>query len=280
MTCSMRILLGRAGILIGLWVFLACLTVRAETNGLSSGTNGLWFPVGEELLFAGYWGILPVGEARVWTEWIEEDGRRLLAIKLTAESSMVVSAIFPVRDYLESIVDPVTFLPIRYTQNIKEGGRERDETLTFDHKAGKAIWKSIRPGSTNAPVVVEIRPDTRDVLSIMFYMRSKSFAVGRTERCHVLFDDKIYDLTVTGLKHEDVYLSRFGDVRCLELEPKAKFGEVFVRKGSVNMWISDDERRICTKALAIVPLASVKAFLQSVKGPGEDFWTSGKRRRK
>lgn len=274
-------------LLAGCWILAGGLTANAESGSASvdtnvslTATNGLWFPVGEELVYSGYWGILTVGEARIWTEWVEEGGRKLLSIKFVAKSSFVVSALYPVNDALESIVDPVTFLPLRLTQNIREGDKERDDTITFDHKAGKAIWKSSRAASTNAPKEIPIQADTRDILSFMFYMRSKGFSVGKTEVSKLLFDDKEYQLMVTGLRHEDVYLSHFGDIRCLELEPKAKFGEVFVKKGSINMWISDDERRICTKAMAVVPVANVKMILQSVKGPGDDFWTSGKKRRK
>ncbi|MEI6807979.1 MAG: DUF3108 domain-containing protein [bacterium] len=274
-------------LLAGCWVFVCGLhassePVGASVDGNSSlvATNRLWFQVGEELVYAGYWGPLTVGEARLWTEWVEEGGRKLLAIKFIAKSSYVVSALYPVNDALESIVDPETFLPLRLTQNIREGDKERDDTITFDHKAGKAVWKSCRAASTNASKEIAIQADTRDILSFMFYMRVKSFVVGKTEASKLLFDDKEYQLTVTGLKYEDVYLSHFGDVRCLEIEPKAKFGEVFVKKGSINMWISDDERRICTKAMAVVPVANVKMVLQSVKGSGDDFWTSGKKKKK
>lgn len=276
---SMRTCPRAAKLLLVCWVACAAQPARAATNWLAAETNGLWFPVGEELVYNGYWGLLTVGEAKVWTEWIEEDGRRLLAIKFIAQSSQVISALYHVNDSLESIVDPVTFLPVRFTQNIREGKKIRDDTITFDHKAGKAHWKSARAASTNAPRVIAIDPDTRDVLSFMYFMRARGVDIGTTNTYRLLFDAKMYTLTVTGRQYEDVYLSHFGDVRCLELEPKAKFGEVF-KKGSVNMWISDDERCICTKAMAIVPVANVKAILQSVKGPGNDFWTSGKKKRK
>ncbi len=269
-----------AMLLVVCWVLLASLPAQAKTNWVAADTNGLWFPVGEELVYKGYWGLLSVGEARLWTEWVEEDGRRLLAIKFVAQSSRVISTVFAVNDNLESIVDPETFLPVRFTQRIREGKKVRDDAIVFDHKAGTATCKTVRADKERAPKTVEIEADTRDVLSFMYFMRSGGIKVGTTNTCRILFDAKMYSVTVAGREHEDVYLSHFGEVRCLELEPKAMFGEVFVRKGSLNMWISDDERCICTKAMAIVPVANVKMILQSVKGPGDDFWTSGKRKRK
>jgi len=256
---------------------LACCLLLAGSHVLAA-TNNLWFPVGEELDYTLYWGVLTVGQTHIETHWIEEGGRQLLAIRFVAKSSRVVSALFPVNDWMESVVDPETFLPVRFSQRIREGDKKRDDTVIFDYKAGKAVWKADEPSSTNVPAEIAIEQETRDILCFLYYMRSKEFREGTTNTFRVLVDDKLYKLTVAGLELQDVYLSHFGDVRCIELEPKAQFGEIFVRKGSVNMWVSDDERRICAKALAIVPVANVKMVLQKVSGPGGDFWTSGRRK--
>jgi hypothetical protein len=110
-------------------------------------------------------------------------------------------------------------------------------------------------------------------------MRSADFGVGQTQKFRVLVDDTIYDLLLAGLNYEEVYLAKFGDIECLKVEPQAKFGSIFVRKGKIYMWFSDDERLVCTKVEAVLPVANLKAILRAVKGPGKDFWTSGKRRK-
>ena len=58
----------------------------------------------------------------------------------------------------------------------------------------------------------------------------------------------------------------------LKLEPVSKFNGLFVRTGRAFMWVSDDSRRLCTKATVAVPVARVKAYLKRVEGPGADFW--------
>jgi len=258
-------------LLILMSVFLTAGIVHGET------TNEMWFPVGEELEYTLYWGILPVGEARVVTGWIEEDGKQLLSIKFMAQTGPVVSRIYPIRDCAESVVDPVTFRPIRFTQEISEGKKRRNDSVVFDYSNCVATCtSSVSSTSTN----LAIDADTRDLISFVYYMRSKGYEKGQTQKFKVLVDDDIYELHITGLEKEEIYLSHFGYVRCLNLEPKAKFGELFVRKGKVNVWFSDDARKICCRLVGVVPVANVKAILQSVKGPGEDFWTSGKKRKK
>ena len=63
-------------------------------------------------------------------------------------------------------------------------------------------------------------------------------------------------------------------VECLEVEPEAKFGGIFNRKGKVKLWFSRDDRRLCAKMTGKVPLAKVKAVLIEVVGPGDDNWVN------
>ncbi|TFH17814.1 MAG: DUF3108 domain-containing protein [Lentisphaerales bacterium] len=233
-------------------------------------TNTMWFPVGEKLTYRLYWGIVPVGTAWIGSSWIREEGKPdRISITMRGKTGRIVSALYPVEDFVESIVDAKTFLPIRYTQRLREGKKKRDDVVEFDHAAGKAHWSSESDGKSKD---IDIEAETRDVLSFVYYMRSRGIDVGKTEKFQVIVDEDLYELSVTGLGHEKVYMSAFGDVRCLKLEPKAKFGEVFVRQGRLNMWFSADDRKICAKADAEVPLASVKAILRKVEGPGNDLW--------
>jgi len=79
-------------------------------------------------------------------------------------------------------------------------------------------------------------------------------------------------LTLRTERHEKIKLDRYGDVRSLKLEPVAVFNGIFVRKGRMWTWISEDERRLCTQASVAVPVARVHVRLHRVEGPGDDFW--------
>ena len=53
--------------------------------------------------------MVSVGTCRITTQWVEEDGRTLLAIRYRTRSNKVIAVIYPVDDKIESIVDPETF---------------------------------------------------------------------------------------------------------------------------------------------------------------------------
>ena len=91
------------------------------TSHVVGATNDLWFPVGEKLVYRLYWGIIPVGTCEMCTQWIEVEGKTLLSIKATAKTTYVVSKIYPVDDYIETRVNPATFLPVEYVQKLREG---------------------------------------------------------------------------------------------------------------------------------------------------------------
>ena len=248
------------------------LILIAEPLACSAATNDLWFPVGEKLTYKLYWGVIRVGISHLTSEWVEKDGKRCIALKATAATTSIVSKIYPVEDYIESTVDPETFLPVKYFQKLHEGSHLREDTVVFDHKALKAYWTS---GLTNGVKVIGIDADTRDVLTLTYYMRPQGASIGAKRDFRVLVDDKLYGLGVTIIDREKMDIPGFGKVMCLKVEPKATFGSIFVRKGRVLMWFSDDKHRICTRVIGEVPVANVRAILAGVDGWEDGNWGGG-----
>jgi hypothetical protein len=243
----------------------------------AAGEEALWFPVGESIEYLIYWGKIPVARSTASTEWVEEDGRRLLAIRFRTKSNRVIGTIYPVDDFIESIIDPKTFLPVRFTKQLSEGRYRCDETTTFDHEAGKAILKNQLRGTT---LEYEIDDETRDLVSFMYSLRTAEFPVGDTQTFRVMADEKLYDLEVTSRKTQRIKLPRYGKVESVMLEPAASFQGLFVRKGKMTLWVSEDERRLITRADIQVPVADVHLILQDVDGPGEDDWVADDKEKK
>ncbi len=240
-----------------------------QTNS-SSRTNGLWFPVGEKLSYGLYWGIIPVGTAEFWSEWGEHEGEEVVILRATAKTGHIVAKLYPVKDNIEVIVDPDDFKPVRYTQKLHEGGKKRHDTIEFDYENEEAHWVS--GIDEKKEYTLEIDKDTRDVLSLVYYMRKKGMDPSEKRKFRVAVDEKVYDLTAEAEGREEIRVAKYGQVKCLKVQPTAKFGEIFVRKGRVRLWFSDDSTRLCVKMAAKVPLASVKALLLDVEGPGNDIW--------
>lgn len=229
----------------------------------------LWFPVGEEQFLDLQWGILPVGSSHVWSEWVREDGRWLLAIRLRTRTTSVLDTVYPVDDFIESIVDPKSFLPLRFVKKINEGKSRYDELTTFDHAKRLGTWRSMRNDKVKE---FAIEADTRDIPSMLYWFRKERFEPGDARVYRVMADEKIYTVIPKPVARETLRTSDFGRVPCMRFEPEAQFDGLFVRKGRLWVWVAEDDRRLAVRLAAEVPVANVKAVLVRVRGPGSDRW--------
>ncbi len=230
----------------------------------------LWFPVGEQLTYRIKWGPISVGNTFIASDWEEDAGVQLVTIRVTTRSTPFFDKIYMVDDMLESVVDPSTFLPLRFTKRLSEGSHKIHQVTVFNHAAGTALWTDMLSGVEKELV---IEPDTRCLLSFMFFMRSHKFEPDSVYHFRVMADDGIHDLDVTSKTLETMRLPYFGKVKSLLLEPEAPFHGLFVRIGGIRAWISNDKRCVLTHATAGFALGTIAVSLRKVEGPGDDFWS-------
>ncbi|MCZ7590688.1 MAG: DUF3108 domain-containing protein [Kiritimatiellae bacterium] len=246
---------------------ILCTDARAD-----SAQPKLWFDVGEELVYSIHWGVIRVAETRVTTEWIEEDGRKLIAIRYRTRSNSFLNKIYRVDDVIEAVIDPGPFLPVRFTKTLSEGKYRTDEVTVFDHAAGKAYWKN---RYRNSEKEFDIESDTRDLVTFMYYMRQHEFETGEKVTYRVMADEKIYDVFLDVGSVDTLKTDKFGKVKSVRITPEAAFEGLFVRKGKIIVWVSRDERRVATRVQATVPVADIHINLSEVLGPGNDRWVGG-----
>lgn len=248
-------------------------TAEVSVAEAPAAVTNFWFPVGEELVYHASWGIFNVAESRATTSWTNHEGRTLLAIRIRTKSNAVISTVYPVDDTIETLIDPATFLPVQFTKTLNEGRYHTDEVTTFDHAAGLATWVN-RKKNTRKEFPIEA--DTRDIVALMYYLRREPFQPGQERRFRVMADEKLYDLFVRVVGRETMDHDRYGKIRGVKVEPDAAFEGIFVRKGKITLWISEDERCIVTRVVAVIPVANVRITLDEVRGPGQDRWVKKK----
>ena len=251
----------------------AAMNAPATTNAPAAAPSGpsLWFPVGEELYYRVRWGIFPVGKCRVASAWVDHAGRRCIAIRYRVLTNALFSRIYPMDDYAESVVDPETFLPLRFEFIKARHSELAHDVVTFDHARHVARLDSRWPRASRD---VPIAGDTRDIVSFMYWMRRADLPCGTDATYSVMINDGLVDLRVTtagatNLLHHPV----FGNVPCLQIQPEADLRGLLVEKGHVTLWETRDARRLAPFLTARGPLANVRVTLCHVAGPGTDAWT-------
>lgn len=230
------------------------------------------FPVGEKLTYSIFWGWIGVGEAVATTEWVWMEGRWQLRIQTRTTSNKVLSALYPVDDLVETLMDPVTLRPLVFHMNLNQGDRHRHETTVFDWENMEAHFVRKRKDREDELKSYEIRPDTRDIISFMYFMRKTPFEENSTYEFEVMSDEKLYDLTVNTKETEKVHLDRYGKVQSLRMDPKAEFQGMVIKRGSMRLWVASEGRQVLTKIFIDTPFANVRLLLKSAEGPGAEDW--------
>lgn len=243
---------------------------------ISNATDAvkLWFPVGERLTYTVHWGVIHVADAVISTDWVRwPDGRLIVRIRLRTISNKFIHSIYPVNDQIDSYIDPVTFLPVRFVKDMNEGSRHELAITDFDHAAREARWrKRVRHFKDWK---LPIAADTRDIPSLFYWLRKDGMTAGVTNRYQVMADDKIYDLAMTPEdKQESLTVPGFGPVPCLQVSPEASFEGLFVRKGKVTAWVSKGAPCLITRMDGEVPVARIRIRLAKIEGPDVQAWSN------
>jgi len=247
-------------------------SVEDPSGGVPKPAVDLPFPVGEVLAYDIYWGWIGVGTSVATTRWEWRDDRWYIVIQFRTQTNNAVERLYPVDDNVETWIDAATLRPLRFTTKLSAGRQTRDEETEFDWETMTATYRRRRSEDRVEVKTYTIEENTRDLVSFMYFMRNQEFEANQSYEFEVVVNDKMYELDVRTRRMDRVNLKNYGRIQSLRIDPRASFDGVFVRRGEMSVWLSQDVRRILTKLELDTPFAKVKLLLRNVRGPGDDDW--------
>jgi uncharacterized protein DUF3108 len=215
----------------------------------------------EKLVFDLTWTGIKAGTA------VQEivDGGDSLTVTSVARSADYISVFFPVEDRIEStlakVQAPSLGLPRHYRMKVREGKHRRDKEITFDHAKGKAYYTDNLGGEK---AVVDILPNTYDTYSSFYYIRTLKLEVGKSVFVNILDNKQLWNVEVQVLRKENLE-TILGEVDTIVIRPLIKSEGIFEKKGAIDIWLTDDARRIPVKMKTKVKIGSVTATLVDYK---------------
>jgi len=214
------------------------------------------FGVGERLEFEISYGPINAGTAVMEVkEIVEVNGRDCYRVISTARSNRFFSAVYRVEDRVESFIDTRGLFPWKFRQKLQEGKHRADRWAVYDQINHTA---STNRGDLDMP------PYVQDVLSIMYYARTREMAVGETLYVDSHSGKKVYPLAVKILRRERVEVPA-GDFDCLVVEPMLKAGGLFKHEGRIWVWLTDDSVRLPVLMKTKVIIGTVDAELKTYR---------------
>lgn len=220
------------------------------------------FHAGEKLTYTVSWSkVFSAGTAvmEVKQELIG-NGRDVYRFISTARTTGMVKKVYSVHDVVQSLVDQRTFQSISYDLNSKHGSKKKERKIFFNHETGTATYRS---GEDEH--VVEIAANAQDALSSLYYVRCHpEFIVGKSFVVDILDSGKNWAVEVHVLARERIK-TPVGEFDTIKVRTYPKFEGVFMHKGEIVMWLTDDSRRVPVLMKSTITIGSIVATLTEMK---------------
>jgi hypothetical protein len=221
--------------------------------------------VGEELHFSIRWLGLEVGRAQLRVEGIEPiRNRDTYHVSVYVESNKIIDLVYKVRDEHHSYIDVEHFHSLQYEKILREGRYRADEIMEYDQAAHTATYLSRRSGSKKQMLIPK---DVQDQISAAYWLRAQAMKPGDTIFIPVNADEKNWKLEIRVLRSTQTEIGDLGTFDSLEIDPRAQFQGMFVRRGKFTGWMSMDEKRLPLLMKTAIPvLGSIHIVLVEVNG--------------
>jgi Protein of unknown function (DUF3108) len=190
------------------------------------------------------WRLFSAGKARVEMTTAPPP-RPGIQVNLHLESSGIVSKLFKVLDdYAANMSPAYCAQSLQMTTN--EGNRQRETRITFDAESKKASYLERDRAKNNAVVLsqeIDIPSCVHDVIGGLFFVRTLNLEPGQSTQIPVSDGKKSVMVRVEAQAREDVKTPA-GTFKAIRYEVYLFDGVLYKRSAHVNLWVSDDRRRL------------------------------------
>ena len=213
------------------------------------------FAPGEKLTFSLSWSnFVDVGtavmEVRSATETNGKEAYRLIC---SCRSEGILENLYPIRVEAESLISAVDMRTISFSLKNNYGGKQRKRSLEFNREKHTVLY---RPDED--PTETHSVPDlVQDSLSSLYYVRTwDSFVVGKPMKMTVFEKGKTWSLDVHTLGRERIK-TPIGEFDTIKIRTHPLYEGVFPNKGAIDIWLTDDARKIPVLMKSKVTVAKV-----------------------
>ncbi len=189
-----------------------------------------------------------------------ENGKDVLRFISTASTIGMVDKFYPVLDIVNSIVDYRTLQSISYDLNSSHGKKKKNRTLLFDHEEGTVTYDVDGLEET-----LDIPENTQDALSSLYSIRTQpEFIEGKTITVDIHDSGKNWAVEVHVLGRERIK-TPIGEFNTIKVRTYPKYEGIFMHKGEIFIWLTDDSRRIPLLMKSTITIGSIVATLTEMK---------------
>jgi len=218
-------------------------------------------PEYEKLTYSVSWQFVKVGEATMEIRGFDDiDGRKAYHIYSSAQTKPFFDEVFKVRDTNEAWMDAESKCSLQFVQSIDEGGWTKNESLYFNQIDNRYIRSD-----NGSWTMGDTPPYVQDVMTALYYVRTMDLKVGEQYTLNAHSGDLSWPLVVNVLREESIDTPA-GTFDCVVVEPHVmENAGIFKATGQMQVWMTNDEKKIPVFVKVKTPLGSTSAILEEIK---------------
>lgn len=213
------------------------------------------FRAGELLEYSAEFNLIPVGQAKLYVSGIEKiNGNDAYHVSFSAGTRGLANQLFKIRDQIDIWIDTEELFTYRLKKNIHEGPYKKSIDIVFDYD------KSVARTESNE---IKINFKARDPFSMFYYLRTIPLKENEVISFSSYEGKKIikYNLQMTG---KEIIRSPAGTFACKVVRPFREGKNLFKNQGDMQIWLSDDEKRLPVKIQIKMKFGSMTLLLKKV----------------
>jgi hypothetical protein len=193
------------------------------------------FQLGERLEYTAKYGVLNIGTMVLEvSDTVTCGGEPCYHIVSRLTSSSKLGFIFTLNDTIQVCTTRDSLLPVWYEERLHEGRYHNRTALFFDQKNRRV--------TCDDTLNLEIMENTRDLLSFWYYLRTMDLPEGDTIMVNVHKSKETSAIECLVLEREMVKTA-IGSFNAIRVAPQTQGKGIFGKKGSMEIWYSDDSSR-------------------------------------
>ncbi len=221
------------------------------------------FSAGEKLTYSVSWStVIEAGIAVLEVkEGNEVEGKPTYDLLSNTRSVGVLDLVYPVRDTVESVIDAHELYSLSFRLQESHGKKTRQRTMDYDRAKG-TVRVSVNNGT---PAIYAVPDRIQDALSSLYYVRTRDdFVIGKAIVVDVHDGDKTYAVEVHVMGREHIKTPA-GEFDTIKVKTYPKYEGVFMHKGEIYMWLTDDARKIPVLMKSEIAIGSIVATLVDIQ---------------
>ena len=166
-----------------------------------------------------------------------------IIIQTHATSTSFISLFYKVDDFAQSTVYPDGY-PKKFILKVHEGFHRRHKITEFGPnipgKSQKVIFNNVLEDE-----ILEFNLDkpAYDPLSAFYAITKIGVSVGKSSYIDIFDNKKLWNTEIQVLKKERIRVIA-GEFDTILVKPLLKSEGIFLKKGDMHIWLTDDDRRI------------------------------------